>query len=316
MPDQPSFVRMFLIAALVLLASAALPAFPAISPTHAQSEVSISAVEIDLWPEYDRPGVLVTYHITLSPETTLPVDLAFHIPTAAGEPNAVAVKEAGSALLNVGYKRLVNGDVSQITFTATMPEVQVEYYDPNISYQGKMRHFEYFWPADYPVQTMQIKVQEPLGAIEMRMTPTLGNGVKNPDGFVYYTYQVGALVSGQKFTLAMEYTKNDKTLSAERLQLKSSVPVKQISTNQRNLMAILPWLLAVLGVLLIVGGILWYWQTGKSRGSGSRVRRRGNAGVPGAATTQEGHVYCQQCGKRVVLNDRFCRTCGALLSKD
>ena len=36
----------------------------------AQSPVTFSSLQIQIWPEYDKPGVLVIYQITLSPSTT------------------------------------------------------------------------------------------------------------------------------------------------------------------------------------------------------------------------------------------------------
>ena len=82
-------MRRYYLALLIIILIACTPLLPAL----AQSEVKLSSMEVDLWPEYDRPNVLVIYRITLPPTTTLPVDLSFRIPAAAGEPSAVAVRQ-------------------------------------------------------------------------------------------------------------------------------------------------------------------------------------------------------------------------------
>ena len=64
---------------LVLLCLAILVLFPPLK-AQAQEPVRFSEVEVSLWPEYDRPTVLVIYRITLSADTTLPVNLSVQIP--------------------------------------------------------------------------------------------------------------------------------------------------------------------------------------------------------------------------------------------
>ncbi|HJS30103.1 MAG TPA: hypothetical protein VJ768_10805, partial [Anaerolineales bacterium] len=72
------FVAVFLLSVLL------------IPGARAQAEVTLEEANIALWPEYDRPGMLVIYRITLSPTVALPAALEFNIPAAAGVPNAVA----------------------------------------------------------------------------------------------------------------------------------------------------------------------------------------------------------------------------------
>jgi hypothetical protein len=76
----------------------------------------------------------------------------------------------------------------------------------------------------------------------------------------------------------------------------------------------LPWILGILGVALIVGGGLWYWQSGKQSATDKSRRRRRTARLKVSDETAAGdEVYCQNCGKRASVGDRFCRTCGTKL---
>jgi len=72
-----------------------------------------------------------------------------------------------------------------------MPEIQVEYYNPELIKENKHRHFEFSWQGDYSVDSLSIQVQQPAGASNMVITPSLGKGVESADGLIYYTSQVG-----------------------------------------------------------------------------------------------------------------------------
>ncbi len=50
----------------------------------AQDGMELSGLEIDLWPEYDRPAVLVIYRVSLPTGTTLPADLDPAYPCFSG----------------------------------------------------------------------------------------------------------------------------------------------------------------------------------------------------------------------------------------
>jgi len=283
--------------------------------SHAQTQAVFSKMIVEIWPEYDRPSVLVILHITLSPDTPLPVELSLQIPSEVGEPNAVAVRDANGSLFSISYNREVNGAVSKINFVSTMPEIQFEYYDNRLVKEGKGRHFEYSWAGDYSVNNLTVKVQQPVGVSDMRITPGMGSGSVGQDGLVYFTSEAGSLQAGKSFDLILDYQKETDQLSAEGLQVKPSAPVSTISPAQRNLLVILPWLLGSLGLVLIVGGgVWWYWQSGFAKVKTSKVRQRRKLVLSQTEETlPEGHIYCHHCGKRALSGDRFCRACGTRL---
>jgi hypothetical protein len=288
----------------------------AAAPRQTSPNLTLSSLEVDLWPEYDRPSVLVIYHITLPTDIELPVDLALRIPSAVGDPNAVAVRDANGGLFTIAYDRTVNGEWSTISFTPTMPEIQIEYYDPSLVTQGSSKHFEYSWAGDYAVNSLTVQVQQPVGASDMHITPGMGGGVTRPDGLTYYGSEAGSLPAGQEFKVTVDYTKSSDALSAESLQIQPSAPVSTITPTGRNLLALLPWILGGLGVVLIVGGGgWWYWQSGIGKIKAPKAPRRKRKLVITAEPDEvpEGYVYCHHCGKRATTGDRFCRTCGTRL---
>ena len=279
----------------------------------AQEDLSLSSLEVDLWPEYDRPNVLVIYHATIPPEISLPVEVTFRIPVEAGNPNAVAVRQVDGSLISVAYDRQVNGEWGLITFTATSPQVQLEYYDPSLEKDGEQRHFEYTWPADYAVQNMAIQAQQPVGAEDVRFSPSMNSSFTGQDGMVYYATEIGSLGTGETYTIAMDYAKANDILSVEQFEVQPSANLEP--SGQTDWLSFLPWFLGLLGIALIAGGGFWYWRQSKGEEPGTQRRRRRRAIHPGteaASNTEEG-VYCHHCGKRASSNDKFCRSCGTRL---
>lgn len=284
------------------------------SVASAQNLLTLRTMEVDIWPEYDYPSVLVIYHITLAADVKLPVDLKIRIPTNAGEPNAVAVKEADGAFLKIAYTRTVMGDWSEIAFSATMPQIQLEYYDPNLIKKGAQRSFTYQWQGDYAINDLVIQVQQPIGASELTITPKMNKAVTGSDGLVYYSTEAGELDAGKSFNVTLEYQKQTDALSAESLQVQPSVPMGGITTTRRTIMNYLPFILGALGVLLIFGAAFWwYYQSGLVKKSSKEPHRRRKLVITPEEVIPEGYVYCHHCGKRALPGDRFCRACGMKL---
>ena len=111
------------------------------SGVHAQSSLTLSSLEIQIWPEYDKPSVLVIYGVTLSAATTFPTTVSMRIPVSAGNPNAVAVRQADGSLYTIEATRQIAGEWAVINFTATSPEIQLEYYDPGLTKEGTSRNY-------------------------------------------------------------------------------------------------------------------------------------------------------------------------------
>ena len=174
---QPLRVATGALAVVLLAVSAAAP----------QSETVLSSLGIDLWPDYDRPGVLVIYHATIAPDVSLPARLVFRIPAAAGLPNAVAERLAGGQLITLPYDRTVDGETALIDLTASRPIVQLEYYDPAITRDGVRRSFAFTWSGDFEVQDFGISLQQPALARNFTTVPEAISATASVDGLTYHT---------------------------------------------------------------------------------------------------------------------------------
>ena len=279
----------------------------------AQNPLSLNSMFIEIWPEYDKPSVLVIYQMTLSSTTAFPATVSVRIPVTAGEPNAVAERQTDGSLYKITYTRKVAGEWATINFTTTASQLQIEYYDQGLTKDGNARHYQYVWPGDYAISQLTIQVQQPAGATDMGIAPSLGAGVVGGDNLTYYTQDIGAITAGQTIKINIDYQKTNDALSAENLQVQPSAPVPQSTASDLNISAWLPWILGILGAGLIIGGIVWYWQTGRQRPARKTRRQRSRAvtnETEGSSGSDEAEVYCSKCGKRASPGDQFCRSCG------
>jgi hypothetical protein len=273
--------------------------------------------------------VLVIYRITLPPEATLPVELTMRIPVEAGDPHAVAVRQGGSPF-SVTYDRQVSGGWALITFTATSPEAQIEYYDPRLTKTGIARGFEFTYPGDYAADALLVQVQQPVGASQMQLSEGQLTTSTGQDGLTYFATTPRPNAAGQEYRLSLNYQKSSDALSAESLQVEPAAPLSSADAGPAGWTALLPWLLGALGLLLVLGGGWWYWQSGregaanlgelfgrrkggKTHTASARHRSSRAADADAPAVSARQTIYCHQCGKRATAGDRFCRACGQRL---
>lgn len=286
-----------------------------------ENTVTIASLRVDIWPEYDQPSVLVIYHMTLSPEVSLPATVAIPIPAAVEKPHAVAMQDV-AGLYNLNYKLNAAGEWIEVEFTTPVPDVRVEFYDPTLAKDGSNRAYQFNWPGSYTVENFSISVQQPLNASSMTFLPTIGSGVRGEDGLTYYNLAAGRVPEGTSLDLQIQYEKPDDTLTSPQ-QFQPAQPSQPVSTSAAGRMTLnemLPWLLGGLGVLLIAAGLVWYWRTGRApvranaaaHHHGSRPRHT-TTEKPAAASGSENAAFCHQCGKRATPGDVFCRACGTKL---
>jgi hypothetical protein len=301
---------LLLLAILTLLAPAAV---------QAQTPNALDSVEIDLWPEYDRAGVLVIFRLTLSPQTSLPANLSIRIPAAAGDPFAVAGRQADGSLFNIPYTRQVSGIWASINFTADVAELQIEYYDPALKIDGQHRQFDFLWPGDYATGNLSIQIQQPFDASAMLISPSFGAGIRGGDGLTYYNREVGQLNAGQTIEISLEYDKASDSFSAQNMTVQPAGETTENKGGSFQIPQIVVLVIAILlGSALIVVGVVWYLRSGKqSKTRTPRQRHSPAAERPAQPAASNGHdIYCHNCGKRAQVGDRFCRSCGTPLRTD
>lgn len=279
----------------------------------AQSVPVIESMEIGLWPEYDRTDVLVIYRITLSPDTTLPAQMNIRIPADAGAPYNLAMKDMDGLLYNLAYTSEIQGEWLKVTFTTPSAELQLEYYDPGLTKENAARQYEYTWNGDFTVKDMLVAVQQPINATDMQILPDFGAGGIQEDGLKYYTKLVGSVDAGTPFTVRFGYNKADDELS---FSSQSVQPVQAASDNAAgrvNSSDILPWIFGGVGLILLLGGFIWFMmmrnRSAAAVGAGKRRHRASSPRVQSGQSSGD-PVFCSKCGRKASSSDQFCRACG------
>ena len=291
-----------------------------IIPSHgqAQTEVSFSSVEINLWPEFDKTSMLVIYRITLNPTVSLPAEIRFRIPSNAGTPHAVAGRQPDGVMINIPYTQEQGGEWTWLVFQALIPDIQVEYYDPDLVKNGDNRNFEYMWMGDYAVDSLYVEIQQPTGATDMQIKPGMATVKSGSDNLNYYLIDVGALSTDQQFSITLSYQKQDDQLSINNLQIESAGPLDNTTAGRMRISSDMPMVLGILGLTLLIGGVIWYWRSGHTAFKQEPKQRKNDE--PSQTTNnsrkeEPEYIYCSHCGKRASPGDWFCRACGSQLRR-
>ncbi len=289
---------------------------PNVRPVFAQTTPTIESIDVNIWPEFDRVGVLIIYQITLSPTVPLPASVSFRIPISVNTPIRLLVRDRDGLLYNLPYTSEMQGDWIQIRFTAPRRLLQLEYSDPDLKVNDQKREFKYVWPGDYPVKQMILHVLRPLHATQITFMPGMGPGDLDSDGNEIFSRIVGQVPAGVTVTLNTIYEKWDSALLASTpMPVYPAEPVTP-RTAGRLSRDIIGWLLGILGGLLIAGGVIWFWRSGRALPDMRRIHN--DVAVKKESKPQperpEEAIYCRQCGRRASHGDAFCRTCGTKLN--
>lgn len=277
-------------------------------PASAQGNVILDTCTVQLWPEFDQPAMLVIYDFTLAEGTSLPVDITLRIPTDA---TLIAVANAPVGnLLNVPYQDPYEESGWQVVaFTIdTDTTYRIEYYAP-LTRIDTQREYVYLWPGDYTVGTFNVSVRIPADTTEVTTDPQMRSSASEDNTQTSLEWETSNLEAGTQLPIKLTYSRTSDQLSVSNQPLETGT-VDKSTQGRISLNNYLPYILGGLGVLLIVGGGIYFWQTSREKPT---VRKRHR-------TRDEDHdsedVYCHQCGKRAQPSDRFCRTCGTRLRKE
>lgn len=275
----------------------------------AQAPIELASLSVQLLPEYDQASMLVICDFQLPTGTKLPINISIRFPKDA-KLFAVASLAADASLRNADYLGPSAGDTWQTVTVQVQTETiyHIEYYQP-LSKTGSLREFSYLWPGDYPVTTFAITVRIPVDASQVTTKPETQPS-QGADGVSYTQANFGALAASQQFPFTLSYDKSSDTLSAPPQGLRPSVPLGPKTSGRVMLSNYLPYIVGVLGFVLVAGGAVYFWQSGRSS---RRTGKRHHRPAPQLEDEVSADVYCHQCGTRAHVGDRFCRVCGTRL---
>ncbi len=303
---------------IILLCLLGLPALTA----QAQTAPTLSDLQIEFWPEYDQPSMLVIYHGTLSADTPLPATLTFWYPAKFGQPNAVAYLKApaDTQYTMLDYSTAIEGEDLVITLAPPTPEFRLEYYDTSLDTSTAARRYQFQSILGYAVQTLILKVQHPLSATGLSTTPAFPETQTGFDGLTYSGLTRTTVPAGEAIALDLTYTKSNSDLTVSKT---NTVPA-QVDTPTSTAPKVDALLIGIIvagvaGAGFIGWGVWGYFRPleGTSRARRAPRPRAHSGGMAEAAPTATGEsVFCHKCGTRSQPEDEFCRSCGTRLRRE
>lgn len=247
---------------------------------HAAPSPPLAALQIEIWPEYDRPRALVILKGELGKDAP---SVALRIPASAGGPSALAYADESGKLLNLPYEQQADGSFIRLQFRPTQRNFHLEFYDA-LGLDSAQREYRYTWPADLAVGRLSVLVKEPAAASNLTVSPPLATAGLGPDGLALRAAELGARPAGQPLPIELRYTKSDPRPSTEIAAARAAPAAAQPWWR-------LPAMIAAGAALL--GGIgLLVWRPRRVPASGA---------------------FCAKCGRAAREGDRFCASCGAAL---
>lgn len=292
---------------LPLIAVAQVPGAPTGNPR-------LASLNIEIWPEYDRPAALVILKGVLAEGVKLPAMVTLRVPASSGGAAAVAFSAtADGNLLNLKHDGTLAGAFVTLKFETPERFFHVEFYEP-IPTNVPARSYRYVWPGDFAADRVSVVVQEPASATDISVEPNLEGTSTGQDGLLYRAGEVAALEAGKPLPITVRYTKADARPSAEILNLKAAVatppaaapppaaipaPIAAAPVAAAANSSLPPWALPLAGLILfgLLGAafILWWW------------RRESRPAAPAPRV-------CAKCGAAQPPANTFCGNCGAKIA--
>lgn len=282
----------------------------------AQGEVRFDSVLVQLWPEFDKPEMLVLMELNLAADVALPLDLEIRLPQDAMI-HVVAVGLTQDTVTDKGIiheARRVRGDLVVTIQDVSSPAVRIEYYD-SLERQGERRYYSYLWPGAAATKSLVVMFQLPVDATGLMMDPVPIHSSSDTNGLNYYQVDFLAREAGATASLEVSYQKTTSRLSASLPSVQVAAPLDSGAQGRISFSIYLPWLIGVAGFLMIVIGMgigLSYWR---GTDSGSIPRRRHGADRVKNGIGR-GMTHCPECGHCLQPGDMFCRACGSRISPE
>jgi hypothetical protein len=284
----------------------------------AQGEIdTIDQLEVQLWPDFDRPSVLATLMGFLPSETPGPVTITLPIPDNASVHVVSSLREDGRPGPEMSYDDSVPG---QLTFTAEIPGFYVEYYYPYTA-DGNRRDLTFTWRSEMAVDQLLTVVQQPIMSSDLITDPGSEAVTTGSDGMQYHQIPSQSVPAGTIYSLEGNYTLARPQLSQDVLAGgQESLPGGAETGGSED--SGLNWLLilAIAAGVIAVAGAAWLLLSNRrgrrrvtrprpARRSTPQSRPRARSAAP--PPVQSKGKFCHECGQPLEPDDRFCRNCGS-----
>jgi hypothetical protein len=290
---------------------------------------SLDFLLVEIWPEYDRPEVLIIYQGTLAETTPLPAQLTFPLPDYIEALHVVAIQQEGVLVEadpgSFALRREAGTTTLAMTLT-TSRQFHFEYYDPVIlNRQADLRTVNFQAFAPYPIQQTRLQVKEPAAASTFSLRPLPENSQFGQDGLRYSTLTLPPLSESGVFTVSASYRRSTDQVSTQIFDPPAAPPAGRVEFGEPATSVPtevnLGYILIGTGVVLLVGAAgAWWWLSRKMRPA--KVVQPHPKVRPGAArpsqpaSSADPAGYCYRCGAPLRAEANYCHHCGAERRRD
>ncbi len=214
------------------------------------SDLRIGRMKVSIMPEYDSPDVLVVYEGKFSDKDAFPNQATFTLPKGVTRLTDVCSLSPGGQHFCQLYDITDKGEYNETTVKLPYSDFFIDFqYSPFKVKSGRVeRDFEYAVKSLYPIDALEVSIQEPLRAEDFKISPVpTGNTEKK--GFKYHNYTYKDIKQGQDVKFKINYMKDDVKPSVD---IKFSVMSKQGLIEKNKGIWLLAAGIAVLIVFLII----------------------------------------------------------------
>ncbi|MEE9167434.1 MAG: zinc ribbon domain-containing protein [Candidatus Neomarinimicrobiota bacterium] len=259
---------------------------------------------VGIWPEYDRPGILVIYTGTIKSDY-LPLEFETLVPDEVDRALAVGQSYTEDNLQPVAVEE--RSGRKWVTATLVRETFQLEfYYNPFGA--GELRKGELEISLNHPLDAYHIAVQHPLAAEEFLLSDEDAQTFRDEHGLTYSRVHLLSLSQGKRKTVSFSYRNPNDELSIALLQKILDTSPGGATASSSSVTGGIPLLryrlptyqpLAVVGVLSVIIGYI-FWRSNQHHPSARKEKAAGN--------------FCPRCGATLAKEDSYCSGCGKQLS--
>ena len=213
------------------------------------SDLKIGRMKVSIMPEYESSDVLVVYEGKFADKDAFPNQVTFTLPKGVTKLTDVCSLSPGGQHFCQLYNIVNKGEYNETSVKLPYADFFIDFkYSPfNIKSGRFIRDFEYDIKMIYPIDTLEVSIQEPLRSTEFKLSPEPMSKINKKD-LNYYNYTFKDIKEGQDVRFKIKYAKDDIMPSVD---IKFSAMSKQDLIERRKGI----WLLGI-GIVIIIAFVV------------------------------------------------------------
>ena len=213
------------------------------------ASLKIGRMKVSIMPEYESSDVLVIYEGKFADKDAFPNQVTFTLPKGVTKLTDVCSLSPGGQHFCQLYNITDKGEYNETSVKLPYADFFIDFkYSPfNIKSGRFLRDFEYDIKMIYPIDTLEVSIQEPLRSTEFKLSPEPMSKVNKKD-LNYYNYTFKDIKGGQDVRFKIKYAKDDTMPSVD---IKFSAMSKQDLIEKRKGI----WLLGI-GIVIIIAFVV------------------------------------------------------------